>query len=131
MESMTTFNLHDERILENCIQLLKREGLGQEVKIGPIRKSRQAENYFHACVKIIGDHIGEAPEETKLRIKYSVLPLKEIRTANGTVYLYPTSTADLSKGDYSKLIDATLMLGNELGLIMPTPDYYGLTKEEK
>ena len=132
-ERMTTFIIRDEKRLQNCLQHLVNESMGQEVTIGPIRKSRQQEAFWHACVKVISDYIGETPEETKLRLKYEFLPLKSITDLKGKPYLYPQETRSLDKKTYSELIDRTLMLGASLQLKMPTPDYYGLqiTKEEK
>ena len=130
---MTTFIIRDDKRLENCIQHLRSEGMGQEVTIGPIRKSRQQESFWHACVKVISDYIGEAPEETKLRLKYEFLELKTITDLKGRSYLYPQETRSLDKKTYSELIDRTLMLGASLQLKMPTPDHYGLevNKEKK
>lgn len=122
------YNCHDERILKNCIAYLQTEGLGKEVKFGPIRKSRNQESYFHACLKIVADHMGEDPEDLKMRIKYSVLPLREIKASNGQTYLYPESTANQPKDMYSKLIDAVLMMAAMLEIQLPTPGYFGLTE---
>jgi len=125
-----TFNIIDQQRLENCVAHLRSDGLGKECRIGPIRKSRQQESYAHACFKVIADHTGESMEDIKMRIKYSVLPLREINASNGQTYLYPESTVNLDKETYSKLIDAALMIGMMLELKMPDPSYYGFDNRQ-
>lgn len=123
---MMTFIIRDEKVLANCVNYLQKDGMGCEVKIGPQRKSRQQESYFHACLKVVADDTGEDMETLKLRIKFAVLPLKEIALSDGRKFLHPVSSADADKGQYRQLIDAVLMIGATLNLTMPSPDYYGL-----
>ncbi len=82
-------------------------------------------NYFHKCVDVISEFNGDKPSAMKLRIKYSVLDLEEVITGEGKKYLAPPSTEDLTREQYSQLIEATLALGQSLGLTMPSAGYFG------
>lgn len=89
-------------------------------------RSNAANNYFHKLVDIISQHTGEDAETLKLRIKYSVLPLNEI-TVGEQKHMYPISTAQLDKKQFSELIEATLLLGAQFdGLVLPLASFYGL-----
>ncbi len=123
---MMTFILRDEKRLENCINYLRTEGLGYEVKIGPQRKSRQQESYWHACLKVIADYMGEDLEDLKMKLKFEWLPLKTVKTSKGQDIVFPISTTGLDKKAYSELIDKTLILGQGLHLKMPTAEHFGL-----
>ena len=129
MNSTMTFILRDDQRMENCIAYLRSEGLGKQVTIGPVRKSRQQESYWHACLKIISDYMGEGIEDLKTRLKFEWLPLKQATGLNGKAIVYPVSTTGLDKKAYSELIDKTLLLGQQLGLTMPMASHFGL--EEK
>jgi len=87
--------------------------------------TRQQRNFFHLCVGVICQFNGDKPSAMKLRIKYSVLDLEEVITGEGKKYLAPPSTEDLTREQYSQLIEATLALGQSLGLTMPSAGYFG------
>lgn len=81
-------------------------------------------SFFHKCVDIIADHTWDDPEDIKMRIKYAVLPLREI-TVNGKIYMIPVSTESLTREQYSQLIEVVLIMGAELGITLPAPQFYG------
>jgi hypothetical protein len=123
---MTTYYLKSQDIVVNCIDEINTLPLGKyEVCIKETGRSRPQEKLFHKLVGIIAKHIGENSEETKLRLKYEWLPLREVR-ARGDVYLYPISTTDITKEQYGQLITKAMAIGAELGLIMPAAEHFGL-----
>lgn len=97
------------------------------VTIKPHRKNltQNQRNYWHNILEILSNETGEDKETLKLRIKFAVLDLKEIRV-NGVSHLYPPSSENLNREEYSKLIEATITLGAELGIILPSPNFWGM-----
>lgn len=122
---MTVFITKNDTIKARAIQEIQNL-LGEwQITIKKPTRSNAANNYFHKLVDIISQYTGEDAETLKLRIKYSVLPLNEI-TVGEQKHMYPISTAQLDKKQFSELIEATLLLGANLGLAMPLASFYGL-----
>jgi len=120
------FVLKDLQRVQNCISYLNEMApSGQTVKIDKPKRSLPQNNYWHMLIDIIAKHTGDDPEDLKDRIKFTVLPKRELTVGSDT-YLLPGRSSTLSKEDFSRLVDATVMLGTELGLTLPTPGFYGL-----
>lgn len=126
---MTQFVIRDGKILTNCIQFIQGLPSHKEwsVIIKPYKKdlTGQQRRFFHQCVDVIAGFNGDSPEDIKMRIKYACLPLRKIHV-NGKTYMVPVSTESLTRSEYSTLIDAALILGSSLGLVMPNPSMQGL-----
>jgi hypothetical protein len=123
---MTTYYLKSQDVLLNLIAELQSLPLGKyEVCVKETGRTRRQEKYLHKLIGIIASHIGEDPDECKLRLKYEWLPLREI-SARGQVYLYPMSTTEITKDQYGMMITKTLALGANLGLVMPDASHFGL-----
>jgi len=122
---MTTFRLINEQVKANCIAHI--EGLygPYEVCIKKTKRSNAQNSYWHMLVGILASHTGHDPDELKLRIKYEALPLKEIEV-RGVKHLYPISTTQLTKEQFSGLIEATLIIFHQLGLVAPVTGYFGM-----
>lgn len=122
-----TFIITTEKVRNNAIKHLLSLPLNVwQMDVKKISKSRQQEKYWHKLVGIIANHVGEDKEEFKMQLKYEWLHLHEVKTRNGDTYLYPESTAKLSKDKYAELITKTLALGMDLGLVMPRPEDLGM-----
>lgn len=123
---MTTYYLKSQDVLANLISELQTLPLGKyEVCVKETGRTRRQEKYLHKLIGIVAAHIGEDPDECKLRLKYEWLPLKEIN-ARGQQYLYPLSTTEITKEQYGMMITKTLALGANLGLVMPDAGHFGL-----
>lgn len=126
---MTQFILRNDTIRKNYEGFYRGLPTNKvwEISIKPYRKdlTAQQRRFFHQCVDIIADFNGDAPEDIKLRLKYACLPLREISVA-GKSYMVPVSTESLTRSQYSEIIDAALLLGSTLGLVMPNPSLQGL-----
>lgn len=123
---MAHYYLKSQSVLLNLIAELQSLPLGKfEVSIKETGRTRRQEKYLHKLIGIIAAHIGEDPEECKLRLKYEWLPLREI-TAKGETFLYPVSTTDITKEQYGMMITKCLVLGSNLGLTMPDAAFFGL-----
>lgn len=121
-----TYRLINEKVRDNLIKEIISLPFNKfEVTIKKIGKTRQQEKYWHKLVGIVADFQGEHPEEMKMKLKYDWLPLREIKTMSGEIYLYPVSTVKLKKEQYTLLIEKTLVLGNILGLKLPRPSDLG------
>lgn len=127
--------IRNAKILGNCVNHIQNLPSTKvwQVKITEAKKdlTAQQRNFFHQCVDIIADFNGDEPEDIKMRIKYAVLPLREIIIEEHKgfpvkTYMVPVSTESLTRKQYSELIDAALLLGSTLGLAMPSPSSQGL-----
>lgn len=129
---MDVFIIKSKEVIDRAVEHIRAlpKEPQHEVVIRKKRKEKSAQqrNYFHKLCEIIGEHTGHGKEYIKLRIKYTTLELIEITTPRGLFYA-PPSTENISREEYTNMIDAVLMIGYELGLKMPTPDYYGYTLE--
>jgi hypothetical protein len=125
---VTTFILKNSDIKKNYLGFFAQlpEHKIWEIRIKEHKKdlTGQQRNYFHKCVDVISDYTGDTPEDIKLRLKYATLPLRDVVVGTKT-YMVPVSTESLGRNEYSQLIDAVLILGQNLGLTMPTAQFYG------
>jgi hypothetical protein len=122
---LTTYVLRNEEIKARAIDEIQSLYKPMELVLRPVKRSSSQNAYWHKLMDIIADYTGDDPENIKIRIKYSVLPLREVRVGD-KIHMHPISSAELSKEDFSRLIEATLQMGMMLGLHMPSADHYGL-----
>lgn len=127
---MSHYILKDRNILNNLIAELNTLPLDfpekYEVAIKKHKKdlTGQQRKYWHKCLQIISDENGTPMTELKMKIKYEVLELQEVKV-NGELHLYPPSSEDISRQEYGELIEATLQVAYYLNLTMPVPGHYG------
>ena len=121
-------NLSSEKAMQTALNTLHSAPINGTitVEIKPRKKncSGNQRRYWHELLHIIADHQGKTLDELKLELKYSWLPLKEVK-ANGEVYLYPPSSEDITREQYTELITKSLMLGDFLELKLPLPYNFG------
>lgn len=117
-----TFYIINDEVLANCQKAIAK---GQIVQINPKGKTRPQEKYFHAILNIVAKHQGEDPEDMKDDIKIRVLGGIE-RVYKGNVYMQPNSSKNISDDQYSKMIDAVLMMASFLNVRIPPRPYYGI-----
>ena len=125
-----TYAIRDEQIKQSCLRqingLLACDPPQHEVVIRKHdkRKTAQQRKYLHKILHVVCNYTGDDVEDAKMKIKYAVLPLREI-TLSGNTYLYPISSERASVKQYGDLIEAALMFAAEAGVSVPTPNYYG------
>lgn len=119
------FIIRNDEILNRLINVLKDKlpVYTVTIKDGETKSTAQR-NYWHSIVEIIANEIGESKEDLKLRLKYEWLPLIEVKV-QGRTHLHPIHTEDLTKKDYSLLIEKTKVLGVNLGINLPTKQQLG------
>ena len=123
------FILKDEARRQNCISYLTEVSIFKPLTVTIStgnRKTRNQEAYWHMLMGFIADHTGDTPEVLKMKLKYEWLPLEPIKTLAGKEYLVPITTRNLTKMEYADLINRTIALGAELGLVMPLASFYGM-----
>lgn len=81
-------------------------------------------NYWHKLIDIISKDQGDTPDDIKMRLKYSVLPLREVNV-RGVTHMHPISSENLDREAYGNLITATEELARILAIPLPPPEYYG------
>ena len=91
--------------------------LAPEVK----KKSPNQRDYWHVVVRQLGNELGYTEKEMKSVLKEELLPKITRRRLDGTEFDDVPSTEELSMRDYSDLIDGTLRLAAEQGVILVDP----------
>lgn len=122
---MTTYRIISEQVKANCIAEIDALYGPWVVTIKKEGRSGGQNRYFHQLVDVIAKFTGDDPDDVKLRLKYECLPLREIEV-RGVKHLYPIGTSELTKEEFSPLIEKTLFVGHQLGLKMPLASHYGL-----
>ena len=123
------FILKDEQRRENCIRYLKTVSLTKPLAVSISNKIHHSDNqrrYWHLLIGIIADFQGIHKDEMKYMLKLEWLPMRVVKSFSGKEYAMPISTKTLDKTQYAELITKTIMLGESLGLIMPSPSFWGL-----
>lgn len=125
------FIIRNQQVFDNCLKTIHAipRDKAFEIRISEPNKSAAQRNYLHKLIDIVAAYIGERPEDLKDRLKLEWLPLHEVK-ANGQTYLMPPSTEKLTKVQYSLLIEKTLLLCSQLGLVVPDPAYYGYEQKD-
>jgi len=124
---MSVYILRNEDIKKRCIEEIESLYQPMQVKITKQKRSNDQNAYWHKLVDVISSFTGDDPEEMKVRLKYEMVPLREI-DVKGVKHLYPISTTELNKEQFSLLIEKTLFVGHQLGLTMPLASHYGLVE---
>jgi hypothetical protein len=123
------FVLKDEQRRQNCIKYLQSVSIGKPLFVeisSKNRKTRNQESYWHMLLNVVAEHTGDEIDVLKMRLKFEWLPLERVITMTGKEYMMPPSTRNLTKEQYGDLINRTLALGHELGLVMPLSSFYGM-----
>lgn len=123
------FILRTPEIKQRCLNEVKSLNLNTlwQVEICPYKKNktRQQEKYWHKLLQLLADNNGTTKQYEKMLCKYAILPLDEIMI-KGVRHLYPVSSSGITTKQYNELIDKTLIDCAGLGIVTPTPDYYGM-----
>lgn len=119
------FVTRNDDIKARAIAYIRQLSKPMQIKISEPRRSVAQSNYFHMLIDIISDHTGESKHVEKMRLKFECLPLERINIANGS-FLFPISEADTTKEQERAMIDAALVRGMSLGLVMPSAALHGI-----
>lgn len=122
------FYLKDNEIVRgNCVDYIQNLPSNKKwhVKVVEDKKAKtyKQRNYWHSIIDIISKEIGDT--DLKMKIKYSVLELIEVKVGND-IHMHPPSSEDLDREQYSDLIEATKVLAMDLNITIPQPTYTGV-----
>lgn len=120
------FIIRTPEIKRRAIQYIESLDKVQQIVIGPVKRSKAQSNFFHLLCDIIGDYTGNGKEYEKLKIKFENLPLVQVKIKSGETFLFPISEADTTKEQERAMIDAALVRGMSLGLVMPSAAMHGV-----
>jgi len=123
---MPSFHLIDDTRIEYAVQAV-RQSKGMKVTIGPKTRTNSQNSYYFNCLEIIAKDIGEDKNDLHDMIKLRVFG-PQLITIKGETVSIPKRSSDLSVADFSKLLDAALMLASAYGIIIPSPATFGLEK---
>jgi hypothetical protein len=120
------FILKSDQVTENCISAIRAlpKDKAYEVRIAKPGKTSAQRAYWHVLIRLVSQFQGEPEERLKEALKLEWLELHEVKV-NGKVFLMPPSTEDITREQYSLLIEKTLMICSILGIKTPEPSYYG------
>ena len=124
--SQATYIIRDNRVRANCLTAVASVPDGWVVTIRKLGKSNSQRSYWHMAVALIADHSGYTKEQAKHMIKKAVLGIDTWTDKKGNVHEMVPASESLSKEDYSRLIDYTLIAANKIGCVIPSPLEYGL-----
>lgn len=136
MEENMKFILKNETVQQNCINHLLHVSLdGKTEVVFREHKSKRSLNQNALLWKyyeIIGNEIGYVPEDLHEMMKAKIFGTKELKTKtlNGkpvTLNVPNGTTTKLDTKQMTEFLEAVEMLAGELGIVLPSPAYYGLT----
>lgn len=108
-----------ERAQDYLVKLTE-QGSKAEIKRCKESKTLNQNNYFHVACQCLASETGYTTQEIKDIIKES---LDWMQYKKGD-RIFVRSTADLSKEEYSNLIDGLLTFATNHGFAIPSPDDY-------
>jgi len=123
-----TYILANDRVKANCITAIAMLGEGWSVSIKKPGKTNPQRSYWHMAIGIIAEYTGYTKEQTKYMIKEAVLGLETWKDNRGKVHTMVKASETLTKEDYSRLIDYTILAANKIGCVIPSPLEYGLDR---
>jgi len=91
-----------------------------ELKKCAERRSINQNSYFHVACKILGDYAGYTVPETKIIIKDQL----EFMTYTKNNHRFYRSTSDLTKEEFTELIEYVRSFGDQHGCYIPTSEEY-------
>ena len=123
-----TYIIKNDRVKANCLTAVASIPDGWVVSIRKPGKSNAQRSYWHMAVGLLGEHSGYTLEQAKYLIKEAVLGVEKFTDKKGKDHYLVPSSESLSKEDYSRLIDYTLIAAGKVGCVIPPPHIYGLER---
>lgn len=113
--------------IHRCIDECFSQGGKWEVVISPYKKNKSDEqrDYWHKCLRVLGDETGNTLEYMKCYVKDQCGMCERTTNNDGKVLCVYKSSEKLSMEDYSMLINKTHELAAFVGCVLPHPDDQG------
>jgi hypothetical protein len=95
------------------------------------KRSLNQNNLLWEYYTIIGNEIGYVPEDLHEMVKAKIFGTKELKTKTldgkpVTLTVPNGTTTKLDTKQMTEFLEAVEMLAGELGIVLPSPAYYGL-----
>lgn len=116
--------LKTDKIIENCIAEIKKSA-GKTVTIRDTKRNNDQNALYWKIVSILAKEIGYHPDELHTEIKVKFLGVKK-RVVAGVELIEPCSTTGLTTKQFAQLVDKVYALADELKVVIPSPDYWGI-----
>lgn len=87
-------------------------------------QTAQQRGYFHMLIKMLADEIGDSPDSVKMDIKRETFG-SDVVVSNitGKEQEIVKSSAKAKRDEYSQLIETTLRIAANLGIVLPAPHW--------
>jgi hypothetical protein len=86
-------------------------------------KTTSQRGWFHKLCKIYGGEIGLNQGQVKDIVKAQILGWKHVMVRGVDIVVPDGSSEDLSRMEYSELIEVLYMLASESGVVLPSPEF--------
>jgi hypothetical protein len=86
-------------------------------------KTQSQRGWFHKLCKIYGDEIGLNQGQVKDIVKAQILGWRHVTIRGVDIVVPDGSSEDLSRMEYSELIETLYRLAAESGVVLPNPDF--------
>ena len=95
-----------------------------DITIKPHRreKTQSQRGWFHKLCKIYGDEVGLTQGQVKDIVKAQILGWRHVTIRGVDIVVPDGSSEDLSRMEYSDLIETLYRLASESGVVLPNPD---------
>jgi hypothetical protein len=106
---------------------------GNEITITACRRrskrSLKQNKFFHAAIAPLAEHLGYTTEELKLDLLGTCFGWKEMKS--GSKVPERLHTSDLNTKDFAQLMDHTMQIAAENGIVILDPSEYGQSKRKR
>lgn len=87
------------------------------------QRSKKQNSYMHLCFEVIGDYMGENPNEVK-RIMKGLFAPKVEKQFGKRILMIPKGTHDMTKGEIVQFMLEVSAEAASLGIVLPDPEEY-------
>lgn len=123
------FVVKNEEVRQNLIKEIESLPLDKGMVVDIREKTRTLPQnaLWHKWVGILASECGYTPKDMKNTLKRSVLGMEEfINFETGEVQETDVATSELKTKGFTELMDKTQQIANEMDIILPSPNYYGV-----
>lgn len=101
-------------------------GAELDVTIGPHKRAKTSSqrNWFHKMCSIFGDEMGLTQGQVKDIAKAQIVGWRHVKVGGVDIVVPDGSSEDLSRLEYSEMIEALYHVAAESGVSLPSPDHY-------
>ena len=97
-----------------------------DVTISPHKRAKTSSqrNWFHKMCSIFGDEMGLTQGQVKDIAKAQIVGWRHVKVGGVDIVVPDGSSEDMSRLEYSEMIEALYRVAAESGVALPSPDHY-------